>query len=192
MRDIIKWYKRYFTYVNKHRRYVREMCFRMGLYKQWLLHDLSKYLPCEFKSYMRYFSLWDKSVQDKFDYAWNHHLKNNKHHWQYRVLLNDDGSMRPLEMPQKYVLEMLCDWRWVGRAFMKPEDRYKYDVAPWFEVYSRYKKNREKIQLHNVTRDFIEMFLQEQREKFMQNIEWYEYEEWYSGRYKSIYPELLS
>lgn len=60
---------------------------------------------------------------------------------------------------------------------MKPEDRYKYDVAPWFEVYSRYKKNREKIQLHNVTRDFIEMFLQEQREKFMQNIEWYEYEE---------------
>lgn len=60
---------------------------------------------------------------------------------------------------------------------MKPEDRYKYDVAPWFEVHSWYKKHREKIQLHQTTRDFVEMFLQEQMEKFVQNVEWYEYEE---------------
>ena len=34
--------------VNRHRRLVRHYCFRLGLYRQGLLHDLSKYSPTEF------------------------------------------------------------------------------------------------------------------------------------------------
>ena len=34
--------------VHKHRKYVRKYCFRCGLYKRGLLHDLSKYSPTEF------------------------------------------------------------------------------------------------------------------------------------------------
>lgn len=116
-------------------------------------------------------------MQNEFDYARNHHLKNNKHHWQYRVLLNDDGTVRPLQMPWDYMIEMLCDWRGVGRAFMKPENRYKYDVAPWHEVSNWYEKNKNKMQLHDNTRHHVEEFLSHQKEIFTANIERYEYEE---------------
>ena len=34
--------------VNLHRRLVRQYCFRLGLYWQGLIHDLSKYSPTEF------------------------------------------------------------------------------------------------------------------------------------------------
>ena len=50
--------KNYFSHlktVNTHRKYVRQLCFKMGLYKQGLLHDLSKYSPTEM-SIAKYYS----------------------------------------------------------------------------------------------------------------------------------------
>lgn len=190
-RKTLLWYKRYFTYVCRHKYYVWKACFRMWLYWQWIIHDLSKFLPCEYMSYMRYFSLGDKSDETKkqFDYSWNHHLKNNKHHRQYWILLNDDGSTKALDMPEKYIKEMLCDWRWVGRAFMKDADRYKYDAAPRHEVYNWYCKNRHKMQLSDSTRNYVESFLQKHRMTDEKNFVRYDYEEWNSWRYKGIYND---
>ena len=34
--------------IHLHRKWVRYFCFKFGLYKQGLLHDLSKYSPTEF------------------------------------------------------------------------------------------------------------------------------------------------
>ena len=34
--------------INKHKRMVMKHCFKLGLYKRGLLHDLSKYSPAEF------------------------------------------------------------------------------------------------------------------------------------------------
>ena len=34
--------------VNSHRRLVRKYCFKLGLYRQGMMHDLSKYSPSEF------------------------------------------------------------------------------------------------------------------------------------------------
>ena len=34
--------------INHHKKLVMEGCFKIGLYKQGLLHDLSKYTPTEF------------------------------------------------------------------------------------------------------------------------------------------------
>jgi hypothetical protein len=59
---------------------------------------------------MRYYSLNDDSVKRKFDSAWNIHQKRNKHHWQYWVLIMDNGSIEALDIPEKYIKEMLCDW----------------------------------------------------------------------------------
>lgn len=38
----------HFNTIRQHRKWVRYYCFKAGLYKQSLLHDLSKYTPTEF------------------------------------------------------------------------------------------------------------------------------------------------
>ena len=45
--------------INKHKYYVTMLCFKCGLYKQGLLHDLSKYSPTELKTGAKY---WVGSV----------------------------------------------------------------------------------------------------------------------------------
>ena len=41
--------------VSMHRKLVRRHCFACGLYKQGLMHDLSKYSPAELVPSIRYF-----------------------------------------------------------------------------------------------------------------------------------------
>ena len=49
-----KWYRHLKT-INRHKWMVMKNCFRCGLYKQGLLHDLSKYSWTEFSVGARYF-----------------------------------------------------------------------------------------------------------------------------------------
>jgi len=166
---ILKWYLSYFSYVIRHKWFVMIACFKMWLYRQGLIHDLSKFRPSEAKRYMRRFSLWDKSIEGKYDYAWNHHIKRNKHHRQYWLLRFDEWwHTKALRMPNKYAKEMLCDWWWVGRAFARTkEDRGKYKKSSWFEVYTWYHKNKHDITIHHRTRWLIEIFLERQRVAFI-------------------------
>ena len=41
--------------VNSHRRLVRKYCFKLGLYRQGMMHDLSKYSPSEFIPGVKYY-----------------------------------------------------------------------------------------------------------------------------------------
>ena len=99
--------------INHHRRLVRKLCFKIGLYKQGLTHDLSKYSPTEFWPGVKYFQ-GDKSpivaeIKEKgYSEAWLHHKGRNKHHWQYWVGVKK-GVITPYEMPVRYVKEMACD-----------------------------------------------------------------------------------
>ena len=45
----------HFKTITKHKLMVMGYCFRIGLYKQGLLHDLSKYSPAEFLVGCRYY-----------------------------------------------------------------------------------------------------------------------------------------
>ncbi len=47
--------KEHFRTITYHRKLVRQNCFRVGLYRQGLMHDLSKYSPTEFLVGARYF-----------------------------------------------------------------------------------------------------------------------------------------
>lgn len=47
--------KEHFCTITYHRKLVRQYCFRVGLYRQGLMHDLSKYSPTEFLVGARYF-----------------------------------------------------------------------------------------------------------------------------------------
>ena len=79
-------------------------------------HDSSKYFDDEFEGYRAFFYPTDEednksdSVRYNFEQSWNHHQKRNPHHWNYWVTVDSKDSIRPIDMPTEYILEMLCDW----------------------------------------------------------------------------------
>jgi len=83
------------------------------IYNQILNHDESKYSKEEYEPYALYFSKEIKNTPEMerdFDYAWLNHQKKNPHHYQYWILAQDDGTIKVLDMPYKYIIEMICDW----------------------------------------------------------------------------------
>jgi len=105
----------HFSTITRHRHEVIKNCFRAGIGFQGLFHDLSKYSPSEFIVGMKYYQ-GTKSPNDKerelFGYsaAWLHHKGKNKHHFEYWYDYNKiTHDISPVEMPLKYLKEMLCD-----------------------------------------------------------------------------------
>lgn len=103
--------------ITKHKLLVIEGCFRVGLYRQGLLHDLSKYSPSEFLVGCRYYQGTrspNNAEREKYGYsaAWLHHKGRNKHHFEYWTdycLESNTVPMAGVRMPRKYVAEMLMD-----------------------------------------------------------------------------------
>jgi hypothetical protein len=101
--------------INRHRRLVVWYCFRCGLYKQGLLHDLSKYRPIEFLNGAKYYlgtgSPHSNERADKgYSEAWMHHKGRNKHHVEYWFDYNVElGCYAPVVMPKRYIAESICD-----------------------------------------------------------------------------------
>lgn len=119
--------KEYDIYLNTHRANVlkvfREMCRNKSffndlfirypnIYEQILLHDEEKFSKEEYEAYDNYFygSTINQKIEDAYDLAWFHHQKNSPHHWQYWILIKDSGKTIPLDIPDNYIIEMLCDW----------------------------------------------------------------------------------
>jgi len=105
-------YWKYFVSLMRHKKFVFLFGKTFGV-SLWLriTHDLNKFKPGQFIPYARFF--YGKSthqVKRNFNNAWNDHLRTNKHHWQYWTVLEDDGLMTALDMPEKYLREMICDW----------------------------------------------------------------------------------
>jgi hypothetical protein len=160
-------YIKYFNYLIKHKWFV----FIAGLSIKapicnLIIHDWSKFLPSEFIPYANYFygsqislksdtiklynriygtefpESWTKEYwSGKFDLAWNFHQKRNPHHWQYWVLLEDSGKIKCLDIPDKYIKEMVADWIGAGKA-----KTGKIEVCEW------YYRNKKRIQLSPNTR----------------------------------------
>ena len=84
--------------INHHKWLVMKECFQVGLYKQGLLHDLSKYSPSEFLVGCRYYQ-GNRSPNNAereatgYSKAWLHHKGRNKHHYEYWI----DYSANPEE-----------------------------------------------------------------------------------------------
>ena len=99
--------------INKHKLKVTWLCFRCHLYKQGLLHDLSKYSYIELKTGFHYYqgfrSPIDAEKEEKgYSLGWLHHKGRNKHHWEYWLDFGVDG-IYACKMPTNYVIEMFCD-----------------------------------------------------------------------------------
>jgi len=118
----------HFRTITKHRHLVCKYCFRLGLYKQGILHDLSKYSITEFWRGARFYQGF-RSPNDAerketgVSLAWLHHKGRNKHHLEYWIDYNLDRNasfpMMGYKMPVKYVAEMFCDRLAACRVYMK-------------------------------------------------------------------------
>lgn len=133
---ISKYYK-YLRYILEHKWFVLIECWKEGLYWQGITHDLSKFSPLEFYAYSWHFYAAEQELagsgnkyKKKFSYAWLHHLHRNKHHWNYWVV--DSVKKEALPMPEKYILEMICDWRAMSRKF--GNDPREYIEKHWEQM----------------------------------------------------------
>lgn len=103
--------------ITYHKYLVMKGCFSVGLYRQGIVHDLSKYMPSEFLVGAKYYQ-GDRSPNNAereeigYSSAWLHHKGRNKHHYEYWIDYSSreiEGGMVPAPMPVKYVVEMVMD-----------------------------------------------------------------------------------
>ena len=145
--------------INHHKWLVLKHCFRVGLYKQGLLHDLSKYTPTEFIPGIKYYqgTQSPNNIERKvkgYSSAWLHHKGRNKHHLEYWIDYSPTGDHKitGMKMPVKYVVEMFCDRVAACQNYNK--DSYT-DSSPWDYYY----KERYHYILHDETRALLEKLL---------------------------------
>lgn len=149
----------HFKTITHHRHLVMKGCFAVGLYKQGLLHDLSKYSLVEFLVGAKYYQ-GDKSPnnaerEDKgVSLAWLHHKGRNKHHFEYWIDYALDGraQMAGMKMPVNYVVEMYCD----RVAACKTYQKEAYTNSSALEYY---KKGKAKYLMHEETARLLEDML---------------------------------
>lgn len=101
--------------ITKHKIEVTKLCFRCGLIKQGLLHDMSKYSPVEFWAGVKYYQGWRSPIDAEredvgFSNGWLHHKGRNKHHWEYWVDKKYKEAIFVVQpMPLNYLIEAACD-----------------------------------------------------------------------------------
>ena len=150
---------KHFKTITNHKLMVMKGCFYVGLYRQGLLHDLSKYMPSEFLVGAKYYQ-GNQSPNNAerldigYSSAWLHHKGRNKHHYEYWLDYSsrDGEGIIPARMPEKYVVEMFID----RVAASKNYNRKNYtDDMPL----KYYQKGHAGTYMHEDTRKTLEFLL---------------------------------
>ena len=155
----------HFKTITKHKILVAKGCFKVGLYCQGIMHDMSKYSPTEFIPGAKYYqgNQSPNNIERRkygISRAWLHHKGRNKHHYEYWM----DYSTRPedgicgMKMPDRYIYEMFLDRIAASKTYQK--DKYT-DCSP-LEYYE--KGNSEQF-LHPYTKKVLEKLLHMLAEK---------------------------
>lgn len=102
-------------------------------------HDASKLSAEEFTQYRQYFYPAEGEVKDDslLDSAWEHHWRNNKHHWQNWTVNHAND-----QYASAYVTMMVIDWVAMGFEFGDTAQDY-------------YEKNKDKINLPQWAVDYM-------------------------------------
>lgn len=149
----------HFKTINHHKFLVMKGCFRVGLYKQGFLHDLSKYSPTEFLVGCKYYqgtaspNNREREVKG-YSGAWLHHKGRNKHHMEYWIDygVGTDKAMVGMKMPLKYVVEMFIDRVCASKNYQK--EKYT-DESAW----EYYEKGKGHYMIHPDTQKLLEKLL---------------------------------
>lgn len=147
----------YLRYVIRHKWFVFQECKHLGVSLwQAVVHDWQKFTPAEWTAYaLSFYGPWGYEERPEwlvaaFDRAWLHHQHYGPHHWQHWILREDSGNTIAIEMPDRFVREMIADWAGAGRAITG-----KINICNWYSA------NREKMLLHPNTQAQVERYLEE-------------------------------
>lgn len=157
---------KHFCTITRHKNLVMKGCFAVGLYRQGLLHDLSKYSPTEFLVGCKYYqgtrSPNNAEREEKgYSSAWLHHKGRNKHHMEYWIdyyaskeecQKMGNGGMGGMKMPIRYAVEMYVDRVAASKNYQK--DKYTNESA-----LNYYMHGRDVQMLHADTRALLELLL---------------------------------
>lgn len=151
---------RHFKTITYHKILVAKGCFRVGLYWQGLVHDLSKYEPSEFLVGVKYYQgnrSPNNAEREAIGYssAWLHHKGRNKHHYEYWIDYSTraiPGGMAPVPMPDRYIAEMIMDRIAASKVY---EGENYQDSSPLKYYY----KGTEAAPLHPYTRKKLLRYL---------------------------------
>lgn len=152
--------------ITHHKMLVMQGCFKVGLYKQGLLHDLSKYSPTEFLVGCKYYqgTMSPNNAERAaigYSSAWLHHKGRNKHHLEYwidyGIPTEKDGKLEHsgmcgMKMPVKYVVEMFIDRMSASKNYQKE----KYTDRSPLEYYL---KGKGHYMMHEDTEALLELLL---------------------------------
>ena len=116
-------------------------------------HDKTKLMDCEYYPYLYKFYPFNSEVDHdllvkQFDLALNHHQKHNAHHWQYWILIDENGQTKILDMDKIYIIEMICDWH--SFTLTNPE----------LTAYKWWNENKGNINVSLNTRIFIDKYIE--------------------------------
>ena len=149
----------HFKTITAHKFRVMKYCFKVGLYRQGLAHDLSKYTPVEFIAGAKYYDGTKSPIEhEKLDLGysagWLHHKGRNKHHLEYWIDYDHErgGQMSGMRMPVNYVVEMFCDR--VAACQIYQKEKYT-EASPW--VY--YENSKDNYLIHPETAALLEKLL---------------------------------
>ena len=155
----------HFKTITNHKILVMKTCFKVGLYKQGILHDLSKYNPIEFSAGIKYYQgnvspNGVQKIQEGVSTAWLHHKGRNKHHFEYWIDYGNSLSegLKGMEMPVKYVIEMFIDRMSASKNYLKD----KYNDRSALEYYE---ERKEYYVIHPKSRELLEFLLKMLAEK---------------------------
>ena len=103
--------------INHHKWLVCQGCFKVGLYKQGLLHDLSKYSPTEFLVGCKFYqgtrspNNAEREVKG-YSAAWLHHKGRNRHHYEYWLDYSTDlnEGIIGMKMPVRGYCKRSLPW----------------------------------------------------------------------------------
>ena len=144
--------------ITRHRHMVMKYCFKCGMYKQGLLHDLSKYSPTELFTSVKYYVGTSSPInferkENKVSKVWLHHKGRNMHHPEYWIDKSlESGLYEPTVIPFKYIAESVLDRIAAAKNYNK-ENFIRYDVEHY------YLKEEKTIPMCNIVKNIFRILL---------------------------------
>lgn len=136
----------------KHKFWVFYYCCKLGIPQQGITHDLSKFSWIEFSESIKYFKDGISPIKvsrevNGYSLAWQHHKGRNPHHYEYWTDNYDSGTTC-IEMPFKYVLELVADYLAAGKTYHGNGFTIKQELEWWNNC-------KDNLKMHDNTKKLV-------------------------------------
>ena len=158
---------KHFITICKHKSAVLYFGRRLGIGWRSFFHDLSKFNPIEFFGSVKYYSGTRSPIDackeiNGYSVAWMHHKGRNPHHYEYWIDNLDNGGVA-LDIPNKYKIEMLCDYLAAGYIYSNGRCTFSDEYEWWIT------KSSNPLFMHEKTKAFFDTIFEFLNKHFGKN-----------------------